>query len=106
MVLLFNLVITDISVVQRETTLSTDSIEKGPPVKTEIVRMVSLSTTEIIKITQFKKTDLQVLDTLIVDSLSNIQLNHVVEWSFTIQKSCPWQNILIHVSLHDLCRLK
>ena len=62
---LFNRVILDISVVLRETTLiSSDSIETGSPVETEIVRVVSLSKTEITEITRFKKTDFQGPDTL------------------------------------------
>ena len=44
----FNRVISDIYVVPRETTLTiTDSIEIGSTVETEIVRVVSLNTTEI-----------------------------------------------------------
>ena len=40
----------------RETTLTFSySIETGSPVETEIVRVVSLSTTEIIEITRFVK---------------------------------------------------
>ena len=51
-----NRVISDASVVLRETTLTfSDSIETGLPVKTEIVRVVSLSTTEITEITRLKK---------------------------------------------------
>ena len=42
------------SVLLRETTLTIlDSIETGSPVETEIVRVVSLSTTEITEITRF-----------------------------------------------------
>ena len=52
---IFNHVISDISLVLRETTLTTsDSIETGSPIETEIVRVVSLSTTEITEITRFK----------------------------------------------------
>ena len=53
---IFNCVISDISVVLRETTLTiSDSNETGSPVKTQIVRVVSLSITERTKMTQFKK---------------------------------------------------
>ena len=45
---IFNRVISDISVVLRETTLTiSDSIQTGSPVEKEIVRVVSLTTTEI-----------------------------------------------------------
>ena len=53
---IFNRVISDISVVQRETTLTTsDSIEASSPVKSEIVRVVSFNTMEITEITRFIK---------------------------------------------------
>ena len=52
---IFNRVISDISVVPRETTLTiSDCIETGSPRETEIVRVVSLSTTEIPETTRFK----------------------------------------------------
>ena len=52
---IFNRVISDISVIQRETTLSIlDSIETGTPVETEIVKVVSL-VTEITEIIRYKK---------------------------------------------------
>ena len=45
-----------ISVVLRETTLTiSDSIETGSPVETEIVRVISLRTTEITEIIRLKK---------------------------------------------------
>ena len=57
-------VITDISVVLRETCLTiSDSIETGPPIETDIVRVVSLSTTETSEITRFKNRS-SGLDTL------------------------------------------
>ena len=48
--------ISDISIIQWETagTIS-DSIEIGSPVESEMVRVVSLSTTEISELTRFKK---------------------------------------------------
>ena len=53
---IFNRVISDISVVLRETTLILpDSIETGSLVETEIVRVVSLSKTEITEISRLKK---------------------------------------------------
>ena len=53
---IFNRVISDISVVLRETILTiSDSVETGSPVKTEMVKGVSFSTTEITEITRFKK---------------------------------------------------
>ena len=62
---IFNRVISVISVVQRETTLTiTDSIETGSPLVSEIVRVVSLSTTEITEITGFRKTGPQGRETL------------------------------------------
>ena len=55
---IFIRVISDISVVLRETTLTIpDSIETVSSVEYEIVG--SLCTTELIEITLFKKTDLQ-----------------------------------------------
>ena len=52
---IFNCVISDISVVQRETTLTiSDSIVKGLPVESKILRVVSLSTIEIKEITRLK----------------------------------------------------
>ena len=67
-----NRVISDISVVLRETTLTvSDSIETSFPVKSEIVRVVSPSTTEIIKITRFKRKNyLQGPNTLNVMNIS------------------------------------
>ena len=57
-------VIMDISVVLRETCLTiSDSIETGPPFETDIVRVVSLSTTETSEITRFKNRS-SGLDTL------------------------------------------
>ena len=54
MIGIFKHVISDISVVLRETTTTTsDSFETGTPVETEIVKVVSLSTTEITEITRF-----------------------------------------------------
>ena len=52
---IFNRVISDTSVVIRGATLSTsDFIEKGSAAETEIVRVVSLSKTEITDITRLK----------------------------------------------------
>ena len=52
-----NRVISDISVVLRKTTLNiSDSIETSSPVESEIVRVISLGTTEISEITRLKKT--------------------------------------------------
>ena len=52
----FDRVISDISVIQRKTTLTiSDSVETGSPVEIEIVRVVSLSTTEITETTRFEK---------------------------------------------------
>ena len=52
---LFNLVISDSSVVLRETTRTiSDSIETGSPVKSEIVRVVSLNSVEEFVITRYK----------------------------------------------------
>ena len=65
---IFNLVISDISVVSRETTLTIyDYIETGSPVESKLVRVVALSITEITEIKRLennrdntiKKTDLQ-----------------------------------------------
>ena len=50
---IFNRVISDISAVSREATLTSDSIERDSQVETEIVRVVFLSTTEITEITRF-----------------------------------------------------
>ena len=48
-----------------ESTLTiSDLIEIGLSVETEIVRVISLSSTEISEITRLKKTDLQGPDTL------------------------------------------
>ena len=53
---IFNRVIWDISVVVRETTLTiSDSTETVSPVKSQIVRVASLDTTEITEITRFKQ---------------------------------------------------
>ena len=61
----FNRVISDMSVVLRETILTIlDSIETGSPLETETARVVSISTTEITEITRFKNTDIQGLDTV------------------------------------------
>ena len=50
------LLFSDISVALRKTILTiSDSIETGPPVESEIVRVVSLSTTEITEITRFRR---------------------------------------------------
>ena len=58
-----NRVISDISILQREATLTIlDSIETISPVETEIVRVVSVSTMEITEMTRLrkkKKKDLQ-----------------------------------------------
>ena len=52
---IFNRAISDSSVVQRETTLAiSDSIYTGSPVEIEIVRVVSLCTTELSEITRLK----------------------------------------------------
>ena len=49
-----NRVISDISVVLGETNLTfSDSIATGSPVESEIVRVISLSTTEMTEITRF-----------------------------------------------------
>ena len=61
---IFNRVISDISIVVRETTLTiSDSPKTVSPIKSEIVRVVSLSTKKITEIKK-KKTDPQGLDTL------------------------------------------
>ena len=52
---IFNRVISDISVVLRKLLTISDSIETGSPVKTEIAKVISLSTTELTEITRFKK---------------------------------------------------
>ena len=53
---IFNRIISDISVVHMETSLTiSDSIETGKPIETEIVKVVFISTTEITEITRFKK---------------------------------------------------
>ena len=53
---IFNRVMSDIFVVERETTLTdSDSNETGSRVETEIVRVVFLSTTEITEITRLKR---------------------------------------------------
>ena len=60
---IFNRVISHISVVLRETTLTiSGSIDTGSAVESEIVRVVFLSATEISEITPFIK-NLQGLDT-------------------------------------------
>ena len=63
-----NRVISDMSVVLRESTLTiSDSIETVSPVEPGIVRVVSVSTTEITQITRLKKKiDLQCPYTLIL----------------------------------------
>ena len=63
---IFKRVISVISVVLRETTLTLSEPSRQPHVEYEIVRLVSLSTTGISEITTFKKknTDLQGLYTL------------------------------------------
>ena len=66
---IFNLVFSDVSVVIKETTLTTsDSIETGSPVEIKIVKVISLSATEITRITRFKdkrkKNDLEGPDIL------------------------------------------
>ena len=51
----FNRVISDNSVVLRETTLTiSDSVEASSPVESEIVRVGSLGTTEITEITRLR----------------------------------------------------
>ena len=61
---ILNRVISDISVLLRETThLISDSIDTVSTVESEIVRVVSLGTTEITEITRFN-TNLQGPDTL------------------------------------------
>ena len=61
---IFNSDIWDIYVVLDvlwETTLTlSDSFETGSPIKTKIVRVVSLGTTEITEITRFKKNRFQI----------------------------------------------
>ena len=53
----FNRVILNISVVLGETTLTiSDSIETGSPVESEIVKTVSLRTTEITEVIRLRKT--------------------------------------------------
>ena len=53
---IFNRVISDIPVVLRETTLTiSDSFEAGSPIETEIVRVVSLCTSEITQTVRFRK---------------------------------------------------
>ena len=53
--IIFNRVISDISVVVRENTITiSDSIEIGSPGESEMVRMLSRSTTEITEITRLK----------------------------------------------------
>ena len=53
---IYNRVISDISVVLRENTLTiSDSIKTGLLVETEVVRVVSLTTTDITEITRVKK---------------------------------------------------
>ena len=60
----FNCVVSDISALLRETTLTISvSNETGSPVKFKIVRVVSLSTTELSEITRLKLRYLG-LDTL------------------------------------------
>ena len=55
---IFNRVMSDISVVLREVTLTTlDSIGTISPVESEKVRLVSLGTTKITGITRSKKTN-------------------------------------------------
>ena len=55
---IFNGVISEFTVALRETTFTiSHSIETGSPVKTEIERVVSLSTTEISEIIRFKKQE-------------------------------------------------
>ena len=55
---IFNRLILDISFVLRENTLTfSDSIETLSPVEFVLVRVVSLSTTEVTEITRLKKTD-------------------------------------------------
>ena len=57
----FNRVISDISVVLGETTLTiSDSVETGSPVESEIVRVVSLRTAELTEITRFKNPIIRV----------------------------------------------
>ena len=52
---MFNCVITEIYVVRRETTRTiSDSTETCSPVESEIVRVVSLSATEVNEMTRFK----------------------------------------------------
>ena len=63
---IFNRVISDISVVLWETTLTiSESLRTGSPVESEIVRVVSLSTTEIPKITRYPPPHLQGPDTIV-----------------------------------------
>ena len=62
---IFNRAISDISVVLRESTLAiSDSIETCSPFESEIVSVVTLSTTEITEITRLKNRNLQGPDTL------------------------------------------
>ena len=71
---MFNRVISDISVVLRETTLTiSDSIEAGLQVKMQKKkRVVPLSTTEITAIIRLKESDLQGRIPLIIINISNI----------------------------------
>ena len=53
---IFNRVFSDISVVLMETTLTiSESIDTGSVIEIEIVRVVSLSATEVTEITRFKE---------------------------------------------------
>ena len=84
-----NRVISDISVVLRETTLTiSDSIETVPPVESEIVRVVYLSTTKISEMTRLKKkkkgNDLRGPDTL--REIFSIRLLHCYP-TFSIQNA-------------------
>ena len=75
---MFNGVISDISVVLKETSLTiTDSVETSSPVESEIVQVVySLSSTEIPEKTRYKKKkDLQRPNTSILYQTIKINLS-------------------------------
>ena len=74
----FNRVISDISVVQRETTLTiSDSIETASLVGSEILRVVSPSTTKITEITRFKKKKKKRSS---VPGYLNVSLWYIILW--------------------------
>ena len=72
---IFNRVISDISIVLTETTLSiSDSIETISSVESEMVRVVSSSTTAIVETSRVKKTNLQCPDILTHYQTTNFRL--------------------------------